>query len=101
MARSGSTNTRKTLHLYGIRGTNLDRLADSPELSVEHIVSEAEDLRRDPKVRDVPAALAARLMEHCGIQRKGAISADVIARIKVIEQLRRNSRLNPNRPKPP
>lgn len=58
---------RHELERAGVCGPNLERLAAAESLTAEAIRREAESIRADPTVRDLPAVLVARLANRAGI----------------------------------
>lgn len=83
---------RTALVAAGIRGPNLDRLAESPELTADQVGREARSVRADSKVRNVPAVLARRLAVVAGVSLSASpkLDADSLRGIGQLEKIRRS-----------
>ena len=85
---------RSVLAACGIKGTNLERLAASENLTPEHVVSTRNRLAASGRCRDLAAVLTKVLEDDAGIDLNVAHSlpAATIAAHAFIEQLRRNQK---------
>lgn len=85
---------RSLLRRMGVRGENLERLAESG-LTVEQVREELATIDGDPRVRNRVAVLTRRLLAAVGIPKKPGLTAETQATVARLEELRRRKGATP------
>ncbi|MBX3322012.1 MAG: hypothetical protein KF757_03365 [Phycisphaeraceae bacterium] len=85
-------DVRRLLEQAGVRGPNLDILANAAGITARVVEEETRSLRSDRNVRNLPAVLVKRLAARAGIKLAGRppLSKQDQASIARLEQLRRS-----------